>query len=194
MTHRKTLWIVLLVVVVALAVSSCKKQAPVTEPAPPEPATKQEPTPTTKPETPPPTKTEVTEGFDQQPVQVGEVTAAEVEALNRQGVLATVYFQFDSYELDDPTRMVLQQNADWLLDNTQYNIRVEGHCDERGTIEYNLALGERRASAVRDYLVSLGVDAFRIRIVSYGEEDPADPGHDDAAWAKNRRAVFVIES
>jgi peptidoglycan-associated lipoprotein len=90
--------------------------------------------------------------------------------------------------------MVLQQNGDWLLGNPQYNIRIEGHCDERGTIEYNLALGERRASAVRDYLVSLGVDAFRIRIVSYGEEDPADPGHDEAAWARNRRGVFVIES
>jgi peptidoglycan-associated lipoprotein len=194
MTHRKSLWILLLVVFVALAVSSCKKQAPVTEPEPPEAAAQQETTPPPEPQTPPPTQTVVTEGFDQQPVEVREVTAADVEALNRQGVLATVYFPFDSYDLDDQTRMVLQQNGDWLLDNTQYNIRIEGHCDERGTIEYNLALGERRASAVRDYLVSLGVDAFRIRIVSYGEEDPADPGHDDAAWARNRRGVFVIES
>jgi peptidoglycan-associated lipoprotein len=194
MTHRKTLWILLLAVVVALTVSGCKpKQEPVTQPEPPEPAVQQEPT--TTPEEPPPAeKTEITEGFDQQPVEVGEVTAADVEALNRQGVLATVYFAFDSYELDDQTRMVLQRNGDWLLDNPRYNIRVEGHCDERGTIEYNLALGERRASAVRDYLVSLGVDAFRIRIVSYGEEDPADPGHDEAAWARNRRGVFVIES
>jgi len=194
MTDRKSLWILLLVVAVALAVSSCKKQAPVTEPKPPEAAAQQETTPPPEPQTPPRTKTEVTEGFDQQPVEVREVTAADVEALNRQGVLATVYFPFDSYDLDDQNRMVLQNNGDWLLDNTQYNIRIEGHCDERGTIEYNLALGERRASAVRDYLVSLGVDAFRIRIVSYGEEDPADPGHDESAWARNRRGVFVIES
>jgi len=194
MTHRKRLWILLLVVVVALVVSSCKKQVPVTEPTPPEAAAQQETTPPPEPKTPRPTTTEVTEGFDQQPVEVGEVTAADVEALNRQGVLATVYFPFDSYELDDQNRMVLQQNGDWLVDNPRYDIRIEGHCDERGTIEYNLALGERRASAVRDYLVSLGVDAFRVRIVSYGEEDPADPGHDDAAWARNRRGVFVIES
>jgi peptidoglycan-associated lipoprotein len=195
MTHRKTLWIpALVVVVLALALTGCKKQKPVT-PEEPQPAAQQQPTtPPPKPTTPPPKKTEVTEGFDQEPVVVAEVTEADIAALNEQGVLATVYFAFDSYELDDQNRMVLQQNADWLQDNPNYNIRVEGHCDERGTIEYNLALGERRASAVRDYLVSLGVDAFRIRIVSYGEEDPEDPGHDEAAWARNRRAVFVIES
>jgi peptidoglycan-associated lipoprotein len=194
MTHRKTLWILPLVVVVALAASSCKKQAPVTEPEPPEPAAQTETAPPPEPEPPTPVETEVTEGFDQEPVEVREVTAADIEALNRQGVLATVHFAFDSYELDDQNRMILQRNADWLLGNLQYNIRIEGHTDERGTIEYNLALGERRASAVRDYLVSLGVDAFRIRIVSYGEEDPVDPGHDEAAWARNRRAEFVIES
>jgi len=194
MKHRKTLWILLLAVVVAVAFTGCKKQAPVTEPEPPQEAARTEPTPPPKPVTPPPTETEVTEGFDQEPVEVQEVTAADIAALNDQGVLATIYFAFDSYELDDQNRMLLQQNGDWLLDNPRYNIRIEGHCDERGTIEYNLALGERRASAVRDYLVSLGVDAFRIRIVSYGEEDPADPGHDEAAWARNRRAVFVIES
>jgi peptidoglycan-associated lipoprotein len=121
-------------------------------------------------------------------------TDDQVAKWNAEGVLKTVYFSFDQYDLDDPARTVLQANSSWLGGvGKQVDIRVEGHCDERGTIEYNLALGERRASAVREYLVSLGVDSQRIRIVSYGEEQPADPGHTEAAWAKNRRAVSVIE-
>ena len=87
----------------------------------------------------------------------------------------------------------LNANAEVLKKYPTWVITIEGHADERGTAEYNLALGERRASAVREYLVSLGVDSQRIRIVSYGEEQPADPGHTEAAWAKNRRAVSVIE-
>jgi peptidoglycan-associated lipoprotein len=117
---------------------------------------------------------------------------AEIERV--QGELDTIYFQFDSYELTEEQRSLLRRNAAVIQQHEMLSVRVEGHCDERGTIEYNLALGERRASVVRDYLVSLGVEAGRIRIVSYGEERPADPGKDEEAWSQNRRAEFRLSS
>ena len=83
-------------------------------------------------------------------------------------------------------------SADWLKKNGQYSLLVEGHCDERGTEQYNLALGDKRANTAKEYLMTLGVDGSRIRTVSYGEERPFDPGHDEAAWAKNRRAHLVL--
>ena len=87
---------------------------------------------------------------------------------------------------------MLQANAQVLKKQPTWQVTVEGHCDERGTAEYNLALGERRALAAKTYLVSLGIAADRLRTVSYGKEFPFDPGHDEAAWSKNRRAHFVI--
>ena len=108
--------------------------------------------------------------------------------------LKTVYFAYDSYKLTGDARNVLKNSAKWLKDNGSATIQVEGHCDERGTTEYNLALGERRANAAKDYLVRLGVDASRVSIISYGEERPVDPGHDETAWSKNRRAAFVVLS
>ena len=87
---------------------------------------------------------------------------------------------------------VLTQNAEMLKKNASWVISIEGHCDERGTAEYNLALGERRALAARAYLVSLGIQADRLRTVSYGKEFPFDPGHSEGSWAKNRRAHFVV--
>jgi len=103
-----------------------------------------------------------------------------------------IYFEFDQYDLTATARETLKQHADWLLANPGFDLLVEGHCDERGTAEYNLALGERRANAARDYLASLGVDAGRITTISYGEELPLDPSHNEAAWAKNRRDHFVV--
>jgi peptidoglycan-associated lipoprotein len=132
------------------------------------------------------------EEWKEEPVAVEEYKPTIAE-LNAQGILATVYFDFDKSDLTDETRRVLRENAAWLKANGEYGIVIEGHCDERGTIEYNLALGQRRAMAVQDYLVNLGVGADRMRNKSYGEEQPADPGHDEAAWSRNRRAVFVIE-
>jgi len=105
-----------------------------------------------------------------------------------------VFFGLDSAELDEAGRSIVTANAGLLKKYPAWVITIEGHCDERGTAEYNLALGERRAAAVRTYLVSLGLAPDRIRIVSYGKEFPFDPGHTDAAWAKNRRAHFVITS
>lgn len=103
-----------------------------------------------------------------------------------------IYFGFDQYALTEEARATLKKHADWLRANRGYVMRIEGHCDERGTNEYNLALGQRRADATKKYLVGLGVDAKRLSTVSYGEEKPLDPGHDEAAWAKNRRAQFAV--
>ncbi len=105
--------------------------------------------------------------------------------------LRTIYFDFDKYNLRDDARRQLDANADILRNNPGMNIVIEGHCDERGTDEYNLALGERRAQAAREYLIRLGIDASRINVLSYGEERPVAPGHDEESWALNRRGEFV---
>lgn len=116
-----------------------------------------------------------------------EMAAVDVDVSE---VLGSVFFDFDSYELKPEARGTLSTNAEWLKMNTGIQIQIEGHCDERGTEEYNLALGERRAAAVKDYLVSMGVDEGRLYTISYGEEVPANIGHDAASWAENRRAQF----
>ncbi|MDH5187979.1 MAG: peptidoglycan-associated lipoprotein Pal [Rhodospirillaceae bacterium] len=104
-----------------------------------------------------------------------------------------VLFDFDKYELKQESRYTLQQQAAWLAANEGVNITIEGHADERGTREYNLALGERRAQAAADYLMVLGVSKGRISTVSYGKERPEDPASNETAWAKNRRAVSVVK-
>ena len=110
------------------------------------------------------------------------------------GDLRTAFFAYDSYALRGDAREALKYNANWLKEHGSATVQVEGHCDERGTTEYNLALGERRANAAKDYLQKLGITASRITVISYGEERPSDPGHDESAWAKNRRAAFVLLS
>lgn len=108
-----------------------------------------------------------------------------------QNVGDRVFFGYDSYELNTPAQATLERQATWLGANPGVTIVVEGHCDERGTREYNLALGERRAAAVANYLVALGVDPNRIQTISYGKERPAVDGHDETAWSQNRRGVTV---
>jgi peptidoglycan-associated lipoprotein len=105
---------------------------------------------------------------------------------------ADVHFDFDKYNLKEGERMSLNKIAERLKKNESYTIKIEGNCDERGTTEYNLALGNRRANAAMNYLVNLGIKKERIKTVSYGKEKPLDPGHDEAAWAKNRRDHFVV--
>ena len=105
--------------------------------------------------------------------------------------LTTVYFAFDSFEISSESKGILDANANWLMANSSRRIQIEGHTDERGTTEYNLALGERRAGAVKDYLTRKGVNAAQLSTITYGEERPAVTGSDEAAWAKNRRAEFV---
>jgi peptidoglycan-associated lipoprotein len=108
--------------------------------------------------------------------------------------LQPIYFDFDKYDLRAGDREILNLNAMVLKENSTVRIRIEGNCDERGTVEYNLALGERRASAARDYLINLGIDSDRISIISYGKERPKYTGQNEEAWAKNRRDDFVIVS
>lgn len=108
--------------------------------------------------------------------------------------MEVVYYGYDSYNLSDDARNALKKNANWMKENSSARIQIEGHCDERGTVEYNMALGDRRANAAKAYLVKMGVSASRIETISYGKERPADMGHNESAWAKNRRAVFVLLS
>lgn len=105
-----------------------------------------------------------------------------------------VYFATDRYDLNDAARRTLERQAAWLDQYPGTTVTIEGHCDERGTREYNLALGARRAAATRDYMVSLGVDPARVRTISYGKERPVAEGHNEAAWRLNRRGVTVVNS
>jgi peptidoglycan-associated lipoprotein len=109
-------------------------------------------------------------------------------------LLKDIYFEFDKYDIRPKDEGVLKENAAWLKKNPNTRVQIEGHCDERGTVEYNLALGERRANYTKKYLVSLGIAPDRISTISYGKEKPLDPGHNEEAWAKNRRAHIVVLS
>jgi peptidoglycan-associated lipoprotein len=183
------------VVIVALSmvVAACsRRQPPIVAPAPaPSPAP---PAVTTPPPPPPPQRVEEALPVPPQPLSEDSIANRSLDDLNRDSPFKPVFFALDASDLDDMGRAIAQANAELLKKYGTWVITVEGHCDERGTPEYNLALGERRAVAVKTYLVSLGVAPDRIRTVSYGKEFPFDPGHNDDAWAKNRRAHFVITS
>lgn len=154
-----------------LAMAGCGGKKATTAPPPTEPATSSTNTPPVE-----------------QPTDMGGQTpSTEVTQLS----LSDAFFDFDSYALSSEAKGTLEGNAKQLKASTSGTVTIEGHCDERGTKAYNLALGEKRAGAAKDYLVALGVSAARINTVSYGKERPFDDGHDDAAWAKNRRAHFV---
>ncbi len=146
--------------------------------------------PETRPEPPPVIKNKISElaaaePAPRQPVEGAGLSQATSSSLQR------VHFDYDQSTITAEAREVMTQNAQYLTANPGMRIRVEGHCDERGTTEYNLALGERRAKAAFQYLMDLGVDPNRMTTVSYGEEVPLDPSGTEAAWAKNRRAEFV---
>lgn len=114
------------------------------------------------------------------------------EQAEKDGTLFAVHFDYDKYMIRDDDKPVLDKNAKWLNLNSRVKVTIEGHADERGETEYNLALGDKRAKSVEKYLRSLGVSANRLSTISYGEEKPVDPGHDETAWSKNRRAEFKI--
>jgi peptidoglycan-associated lipoprotein len=184
---RRLVLFVMAVVLVAMTVSACKKNTPpVTRPMPP-------PGNTTGGGAPPPGPPEpVSEPVPVPAMPEDAVSARSLDELNRDSPLKPVFYELDSAELSAAAQQALQENAALLKQNGTWQITVEGHCDERGTAEYNLALGERRANTARDYLVSLGIPAPRVKTVSYGKEFPFDPAHNEAAWSKNRRAHFVI--
>lgn len=108
------------------------------------------------------------------------------------GPLSDVYFDYDAFDLSTEARSTLQSHADWLKNNSGAKVEIEGHCDERGTVEYNLALGAKRAKAARDYLVNLGVDANQLSTISYGEELPGCKEPSESCWQQNRRAHFLL--
>ena len=186
------IWVTALVLTVALTLAACgKKKAPIARPtAPPPPATGLETTPGRPPAPPEPVRDATI--VPPEPVREESVSSASLDDLNRSTPLRPVFYELDSSELSAEGQRILDGNAAVLKQHATWTITIEGHCDERGSAEYNLALGERRALSARAYLISLGLPAERLRTVSYGKEFPFDPGHDESAYAKNRRAHFVI--
>ena len=180
---------VVLVCVLALSASACggKKVAPPPPAAPATPA----PAPT-RPENPPPPPPPPAAPQPAAPTEDEIFSKTTLEELNKQKPLGDVFFAYDAVEITEPGRASLQKNLQWLNRWPSTKIMVEGHADSRGTNEYNLALGERRADAVRDYLVSLGLAAARVTIVSKGEEQPFCSDENESCWQQNRRGHFII--
>jgi peptidoglycan-associated lipoprotein len=180
-----------LMVAAALAAGCGKKKPPVARPVPPPEAA---PAAGERPPAPP-------EPVRENPIVPAEPTitddplaSGDLETINKNSPFQPVFFGLDSSDVDAQAQQSLNADAEILKKYPTWTITIEGHCDERGTAEYNLALGERRALAAKTYLVSLGISADRLRTVSYGKEFPFDPGHNEAAWSKNRRAHFVVTS
>jgi len=179
-----------LVVVLAVVMSGAcaKKTPPVARPVPPPPPLEEPVTPAKPPAPPEPT----TEKPMTPSVPEDTMASRTLDELNRDSPLHPVFFDYDSADISAEGQKVLEQNASVLKKYGSWVITIEGHCDERGTAEYNLALGERRAVAARTYLVSLGIPADRVKVISYGKEFPFDPGKTDEAYGRNRRGHFVI--
>ncbi len=188
MKRRGTI-LIAAVLVMMVAAACAKKQPPVARPMPPPGATSGAgggappgpPQPVSEPVPVPP-----------EPLPEDAIGSKSLDDLNRDSPLKQVFYELDNADLSQLAQQTLQVNAGIMKKYGTWQITIEGHCDERGSTEYNLALGERRAVAARDYLVSLGIGANRVRTVSYGKEFPFDPNHDEGAYAKNRRAHFVI--
>jgi peptidoglycan-associated lipoprotein len=179
---KKFLIYALAVVLIFSFAVSCKKK-PKEVPPPPPPQQQEQP---------------VVEKVEAPVVQEPQLTEEEMflqkslDQINREKPLGTVYFDYDRALIRDDARAVLDGNASWLKQFRTAKILVEGHCDERGTEEYNLALGEKRAKSAQDYLLSMGIASDRIKIISYGKSQPINPGHDESAWQMNRRAQFLV--
>ena len=191
---KRIAWTLVVVGLGLFAMACPKKPKPVTQP----PAVVETPAPNVAPVVPTPVETKVeNKDFVQEKPIVAEQLPADIEELNRfvqqHGYIQDAFFGYDESALTAAGQAALTTSANWLKgDGKAYNLLIEGHCDERGTEQYNLALGDKRANIAKEYLATLGVDAARIRTVSYGEERPFDPGHDESAWSKNRRAHLVL--
>ncbi|HET7617928.1 MAG TPA: peptidoglycan-associated lipoprotein Pal [Vicinamibacterales bacterium] len=183
--------LIVVILVLGLAAACAKKKPPVARPTPPPPS------PTAQGERPPAPPEPVIEPQPVPPEPVlteDPLASKDLDEINKESPFQPVFFSLDSAEIDGQGQQALNADAEILKKYPSWTITIEGHCDERGTAEYNLALGERRALAAKTYLVSLGIPTDRLRTVSYGKEFPFDPGHDESAWAKNRRAHFVVTS
>jgi peptidoglycan-associated lipoprotein len=191
MLMRRLTAVIAAVLLIAALGACAKKTPPVARPIPPPPAGGDPgagppgpPTPVAEPQPIPPEPT----------IAADDIGTKDIDEINRNSPFQPVFFAFDQFDIDAAGQQALHANAEILRKYPSWVITLEGHADERGTAEYNLALGERRALAARNFLVSLGVPADRLRTVSYGKEFPFDPGHTEEAWAKNRRAHFVVTS
>jgi len=176
--------------VCALAAAACGKKPPEVKPAPqPAPAAK----PTTPPPPPPPTPPPAPAPTPDRPPSEDDIfNKATPDELTKSGVLKPVYFSYDSIALTEEARGILQKNVEYLKRRPSTKVMVEGHADSRGTNEYNLALTERRAGAVKDYVVSLGVTADRVTTVAKGEEQPFCKEETEACWQQNRVGFFIF--
>ena len=190
MHFRRTsaLWILIL----AVTVGACgKKTPPVARPIPPPPADPA--SGTSRPPSPPEPISE-SRSIPPEPIAEDPLKVSDIDKINQNSPFQPVFFAYDMAEIDSAGQAALNGNAALLKKYPEWVITIEGHADERGTAEYNLALGERRAVAARAYLISLGIPADRLKTVSYGKEFPFDPAHTEAAYEKNRRAHFVVTS
>jgi peptidoglycan-associated lipoprotein len=194
---RSTSSVPIVVVALVLLISGCSKRPPVVAAAPPPgpmpaafPSAGNNSDGPVRPPDPPPIPLDST--FSSAPLGSWDTMSVDEINSSADAPLKPVYFAYDSDELSDAAKTALSANAEVLRTYSTWVVTIEGHSDERGTAEYNLALGDRRALAARTYLVSLGIGAQRLRTVSYGKEFPFDPGHDEAAWEKNRRAHFML--
>jgi peptidoglycan-associated lipoprotein len=171
----------------AMVTAACGKKEVVTPAPAPAPA----PPPATTPAPPPPPPPPPPAPTPPAPTEEELFARMTLDQLNANGVLADIFFAFDSVEISADARATLQKNADYLKRWTSTKVMIEGHADSRGTNEYNLALGERRAAAARDYVVSLGIPADRVTISTKGEEQPVCREDTEECWAKNRRDHFI---
>jgi peptidoglycan-associated lipoprotein len=197
----------LAVLVVLLPVAGCAKRPALTQasappptgavatPPSPPPVARQEPAPTPLPLAPAPAPAP-----EPTPAPAPPPTAAPVPAkpqpaeFTAVAAMRDIHFDFDKSEIRPEAARILDANADWLRSNADHIVLIEGHCDERGTNEYNLALGERRARAAMDYLTSKGIAGSRLQIISYGEERPLCTDHNEGCWARNRRDHFLVKA
>jgi peptidoglycan-associated lipoprotein len=174
----------------AMTASACGKKKPATAPPPSAEAPRTTPTPPPPPPSPAPAPTPAPAAHT--PTEEEAFASKSLEQLNTEKPLADAYFDLDSQAIRDDAKPVLQKDADWLKRWGSTKVMVEGHGDERGSAEYNLALGERRATAVRSYLVNLGIANDRIQVVSKGKEAPVCTDANESCWQQNRRGHFVI--
>lgn len=184
--------IVLLAASVLMPLAACGGKQPPATPAPPPPPPPPQVTQTPPPPPPPPPAPAPAPTPPPAPTAEELFARKTVQQLNDEHPLDDVFFAFDKSDLSDTARASLQKDADWMRKWTTTTVTIEGHADDRGTNEYNLALGERRASAVRDYLVSLGVPGSRLTVVSKGEEEPFCHEENETCWSQNRRGHFII--
>lgn len=194
MKLAKSRLVVLVTLICLLALVGCGPKVPPDQPG--DQTAQMDPSPA--PPTAEPEIVEVTEEPawvepEMDPAEKLSELEAKVKDWNDQGILGDIFFSFDKSDLSEESRRRLDAHARWLQAHPELGLLVEGHCDERGTEEYNLALGDRRSNAALEYLIQLGIPNVKLQSISYGEERPAKRGHNETAWAKNRRGHFVVQ-